>query len=271
MLIASAFSEKSMNEHTAISIIRHAEDQLTAIQNLEEGIDYLNKVKAIQIWARAEKKDAELQRMLAEQRIRTQRLIGSFIRMGREKGELASGGQFYSNQHLAGNLKEPPKTLSSLGLSKKQSSLFQRLSEIENEAFELIIRQGRAKSRPITAHWVLQENDDAPEATEHELVMLQRLRSGKAIVINDQKDHFLKYYARKNGLYLYVGPGSVWQNPFIAGQDGTYEEVLDLFVNQYFPHKRQLRENLALLKGKVLAGSYYPKPNHASFLVNLVD
>lgn len=45
----------------------NARYQLQQIKDVETGIEYLNKVRAIEVWAKAEKKDAELQNMIAEQ------------------------------------------------------------------------------------------------------------------------------------------------------------------------------------------------------------
>jgi len=58
----------------ALQLRDNAKQQLILIKDVESGIAYLNKVKAIEIWAQAEKKDAELQNMIAEQKIRTQRI-----------------------------------------------------------------------------------------------------------------------------------------------------------------------------------------------------
>ena len=58
----------------------NARQQLAEIKTIETGVNYLNKVKAIEVWAKAEKKDAELQNMIAEQKIRTQRILGQLLK-----------------------------------------------------------------------------------------------------------------------------------------------------------------------------------------------
>ena len=64
----------------ALLLRENAQAQLAQIKTLESGVDYLNKVKAIEVWAKAEKKDAELQNMIAEQKIRTQRILGQLLK-----------------------------------------------------------------------------------------------------------------------------------------------------------------------------------------------
>ena len=67
-----------------IELRNNAKQQLLAIQNIETGVEYLNKVKGIEAWAKAEKKDAELQNLIAEQKLRTQRILGNLIKDGQK-------------------------------------------------------------------------------------------------------------------------------------------------------------------------------------------
>jgi hypothetical protein len=48
-----------------IQLRDNAMHELLQIKDLESGITYLNKIKSIEVWVRAEKKDAELQNMVA--------------------------------------------------------------------------------------------------------------------------------------------------------------------------------------------------------------
>ena len=79
-----------INENTALQLRDNAQQMLMSIKSIEGGVEYLNKVRAIEVWAKAERKDAELQNIIAEQKIRTQRVLGRLIREGQERGELAS-------------------------------------------------------------------------------------------------------------------------------------------------------------------------------------
>jgi hypothetical protein len=110
----------------------NAKAELEKITDIESGVDYLNKVKAVEVWAKAEKKDAELQNIIAEQKIRTQRILGKLLRDAEYTGR---GGDRKSSaaQEL--------DSLSTLGINKKQSSTFQQIAEIPEETFEDFIKE----------------------------------------------------------------------------------------------------------------------------------
>ena len=109
----------------ALELRDNAKHQLLEIQSIETGVEYLNKVKGIEAWAKAEKKDAELQNLIAEQKLRTQRILG---------GLLKTDLKHNSNQYFAGN-KEVP-ALSDFGITKNESSAFQKIASLPEELFE---------------------------------------------------------------------------------------------------------------------------------------
>ena len=119
----------------ALELRDNAKQQLQEIRTIETGVDYLNKVKAIETWAKAEKKDAELQNIIAEQKLRTQRILGGLL-----KTELIHN----SNQYVAGN-KEVP-ALSDFGITKNESSAFQKISSLPEETFENEIETAKAET-----------------------------------------------------------------------------------------------------------------------------
>lgn len=112
-----------------------AQKQLAQIKTVESGVEYLNKVKAIETWAKAEKKDAILQNAIAEQKIRTQKILG---------GLLKTDLKHNSNQHIAGNKQVP--ALSDFGITKNESSTFQKIASMPEELFEKEIAQAKDES-----------------------------------------------------------------------------------------------------------------------------
>lgn len=124
-----------MNENTALQLRDNAQQMLMDIKSIEGGVEYLNKVRAIEVWAKAEKKDAELQNMIAEQKIRTQRILGRLIQEGQKQGELASQNTGRGDS-VKCNQEEHIKTLSDIGLTRKQSSIYQKIADIPEEQFE---------------------------------------------------------------------------------------------------------------------------------------
>ncbi len=112
-------------ECEALQLRDNAANQLEQIKNIETGAEYLNKVRAIETWAKAEKKDAQLQNLIAEQKLRTQRILGKLIKEGQRKGEVASQKSFRGNRYKnLDNYEDKlskPKTLSEVGLTPHQS------------------------------------------------------------------------------------------------------------------------------------------------------
>ena len=110
----------------ALQLRDNARRELEQIRDLETGIDYLNKVRAIETWARAEKKDAQLQNIIAEQKLRTQRILGRLIDEGQKNGEIRTQKTNARKEFDS----EPPKKLEDLGITPKQSSVFQQIAKI---------------------------------------------------------------------------------------------------------------------------------------------
>ena len=116
-----------------------AQKQLAQITTIETGVEYLNKVKAIETWAKAEKKDAILQNAIAEQKIRTQKILGGLLK----DSEVSKN---VGNRYVDGNQVAPSKTLKDFGINKKQSSTFQKIASMPQKLFEQEIAQAKDES-----------------------------------------------------------------------------------------------------------------------------
>ncbi len=137
-------------DETRILILRdNARTELLEIKTIEQGMSHLNKLRSIEIWVKAEKKDAELQNIVAEQKLRTQRILGELIKQGQEAGEIAERGD---NSRNLKQFTETPtgeesekRNITDLGISHKQSSAFQRMASIPEEKFEKWIEDSKQK------------------------------------------------------------------------------------------------------------------------------
>jgi hypothetical protein len=130
-----------MNDSNQILVLRdNAKHELMQIKSVEEGITYLNKLKSIEVWVSAEKKDAELQNIIAEQKLRTQRILGELIAEGQRKGTIATPGGNGNNQY-ANVPKENNSKLEDIGINRKQSSTFQAIASIPEDDFEGFIHE----------------------------------------------------------------------------------------------------------------------------------
>ena len=120
----------------AIELRDNAKCQLLQIKSVEDGISYLNKLSAIDKWVKAEKLDAELQNIVAEQKLRTQRILGQLLRESELPGR--GGGDVKSSA-----VRELD-TLDDIGISRKQSSTFQQIASIPDETFEGFIHEKKS-------------------------------------------------------------------------------------------------------------------------------
>ena len=68
---------------------------------------------------------------------------------------------------------------------------------------------------------------------------------------------------------IYIGRGSKWGNPFIIGQDGNREEVINKYEN-YLLNNPELLNSLHELKGKTLGCFCKPKPCHGDVLIKYI-
>lgn len=127
-----------MNDNELTLQLRdNAKQQLSEVKTIESGIEYLNKVKAIETWVKAEKKDKELVGIVTQQKIRTQRKIGQLIKEEQKKGVLYGGrGAFKGNRFLANPTNGFTKKLSDIDLSLNESSAFQKIASLSEDIFE---------------------------------------------------------------------------------------------------------------------------------------
>jgi hypothetical protein len=268
-----------MNENMALALRDNARNELMKIKDVESGVDYLNKVKAIEVWAKAEKKDAELQTLIAEQKIRTQRILGKLL-------QESNVSKNVGNRFVDGETIQPSKTLTSLGISKDQSSAFQKIASIPDTTFEEVIAAKKKAVEDSVAELTTagmlkvakevkyeQRKQDAQKEqwSDEEAEIMERVKLGETVVINMNKHLKVLKYAEDNGLYVRIDRFSDWGNPFLLDDDGSRDEVCDWFEDNYFPYRKSLHKKIKHLKGKVLGCHCYPNRCHGETLKSIVD
>ena len=123
----------------ALELRDNAKQQLQEIKTIETGVDYLNKIKAIATWAVAEKKDGVLQNMIAEQKLRTQRILGGLLK---ESNVKKNSGSRYGNLVTENDQVK----LSDFGITKNESSAFQKIASLPEETFENEIENAKEET-----------------------------------------------------------------------------------------------------------------------------
>jgi hypothetical protein len=175
-----------MNDDQILILRDKAKAELLQIKTVEDGITHLNKLKSIETWVKAEKKDAELQNIVAEQKLRTQRILGGLLaETDFNKGVLKKGKKSpVVEDHERGT------KLSDLGITKDQSSAFQQIASIPEDQFEQFI----------------QDKKEAVNKAVSELTTAGALRIAKGITYKEQNriaGYFNDKYARLMRAYAY--------------------------------------------------------------------
>ena len=262
----------------ALALRENAQAQLAQIKTLESGIDYLNKVKAIEVWAKAEKKDAELQNMIAEQKIRTQRILGQLLKESEVSKNAGNGSNQYESS--IGRITRPK--LNDYGLSKDQSTAFQKIAALPEEVFEREIAVAKEESEKrveLTTSRVLfaakeyeqQKKKDEAQITSRDQQLIEALKRGETVVINQKVDLAAMKYAEEHGKYVRCDRFSDFGNPFEMDKDGDRDEVCDNYEQHYLPFKPSIHKQLMNLKGKALGCWCAPLRCHCDTLKNIID
>lgn len=258
----------------ALALRENAQAQLAQIKTLESGVDYLNKVKAIEVWAKAEKKDAELQNMIAEQKIRTQRILGQLLKESEVKKNY---GGINNN---VGRVNQP--TLQTFGITKDQSSTFQKIAALPEEIFEAEIATAKEESEKrveLTTSRVLfaakeyeqQKKKDEAQITARDRELIEALKRGETVVVNQKTDLAAIKYAETHNLYVRCDRFSDFGNPFEMDKDGDRDKVCDNYEQHYLPFKPSIHKQLFKLKGKALGCWCAPLRCHCDNLKLLAD
>ena len=258
----------------------NARQQLAEIKTIETGINYLNKVKAIEVWAKAEKKDAELQNMIAEQKIRTQRILGQLLKESQVSNNFGKGTG--SNQYAVVEKPNHSKTkLSDFGITKDQSSTFQKIAALPEDIFENEIATAKAESEKrieLTTSRVLnaakeyeqQKKKEDADISERDKMLIEKLKNGETIVVNQKTDLATIRFAEQHNLYVRADRFSDWGNPFEMGKDGSRDEVCNNYEYHFLPYKPGLLNKVSSLKGKALGCWCAPEKCHCDSLVKII-
>jgi hypothetical protein len=259
----------------ALQLRDNAKQQLAEIKTIESGINYLNKVKAIEVWAKAEKKDAELQNMIAEQKIRTQRILGQLLK----ESEVSKNG---GNPNWSKPTTNSNPTLSDFGITKDQSSTFQKIAALPEEIFEQEIATAKVESEKrieLTTSRVLtaakeyeqaKKKEDA-EISPRDKMLIEKLKNGETVVVNQKTDLATIKWAEDNNKFIRVDRFSDWGNPFEMGKDGDRDAVCNNYENHFIPYKPSLTKKVFELKGMALGCWCAPLRCHADHLKTLAD
>lgn len=260
----------------ALILREQAANQLAQIRSIESGKEYLSKVKGIEAWARAEKQDAQMMTLIAEQKLRTQRILGQLIKQAQENGELQGKKD---NMYSSGT----KKGLEDFDITKQQSHTYQSIASIPEPAFNEFIEQKKAevveKAAELTTAGMLrfkkeldaQKRFETEEPwSDEELQLKAQIESGRAVAVNQKTMKNLCQWASNQGLLTRVDRFSDWGNPFELEKDGDRDTVCDSW-EVYWGLKKSLHGKVGQLKGKALGCWCHPERCHAHHLATIAN
>jgi ParB-like chromosome segregation protein Spo0J len=188
------------------------------------------------------------------------------------------GGNRGANQHDSWQEANLP-----LGVTQSQAAEMLNVSErtiktvkaVERDAPELIPLMEAGK---MTAHEAMKEvkkivkdnKGSTLDIPKEDSELIKRMKTGQTVVINIDKNFHALKYAKDNDLYVQVDRWSDWGNPYLIGQDGDRDQVIESY-EIYFARKFGLQKKLHTLKGKALGCHCYPERCHGDHLKALAD
>ncbi|KAA3634586.1 MAG: hypothetical protein DWQ08_00300 [Proteobacteria bacterium] len=182
-----------------LSVYDNAKHWVAQYASVDDVKDFIDKTAAVQEYARRAN-DFELEKKAAAARVRAERKCGELLRqMEKAKGTRLNGrgknGAF--RRSTASTTEAHSKTLKELGLSKDQSSKYQRLAEIPEDRFEeslALATTAAGAMGKVTTNGVLsmQESKDPPPRLNTDALWLRgRLKDFEKNLLHQDKAFLL--------------------------------------------------------------------------------
>jgi len=119
-----------------LSTLDNAKQFLSQASSLAEVLDVRDKAEAVRIYAKAASQSLDLQNRAAEIKLRAERRAGELLR----QMEKSKGGRPAEKAQETSDTTSPV-SLEDIGITKKQSSRWQKESEVPEEKFESFVAE----------------------------------------------------------------------------------------------------------------------------------
>lgn len=175
-----------MRNHVAANTLVRYDAMCRAIDEayeVDEVKDIRDKALALAVYAK-QAKNTEAERKACEIRLRAERRVGTLLREASQNGRRDRG--------MGGNRLSPSPeailpTLSDYGITKTQSSLWQRLSNIPDDKFEAIIKQADKPTTHTVLTATIPEKRKAPHISADARWLLDVLSEGKSLGVLEKE------------------------------------------------------------------------------------
>lgn len=158
----------------ALGFLSKVKTDLAQTSTMDGVKGYRDRAEALRVFFQNSKKGIEIQNFYAEVRIRAERRGGEILHDMRKNNELEGQGGDRKSKSNGGTL----KTLDDLGISKNESSRYQKIAEIPEETFEEKIKNTKDQNLELTTALFLglskrlsQEQKEKDKTTEFKLFL----------------------------------------------------------------------------------------------------
>lgn len=127
-----------------------AKQALTQASSLADVLDIRDKAEAVRVYAKAASQSLELQNRAAEIKLRAERRAGEILK----KIEKDKGGRPSERTEETSNM-VLPVSLKDIGITKMQSSRWQKESEVSEEKFEKFVAECNEQQKEVTQSGLL--------------------------------------------------------------------------------------------------------------------
>lgn len=145
---------------TALVRYEAARSALAEAHRIDEVKSIRDKAEAMAAYAR-QAKDTELIQYATEIKVRAERKCGEMLRESAERGERATGKEPGPGRgrKKASDDATPLTTLADLGITRDESSRYQKLANMPDDHFETAIDTAKATAGEVTTAFMLREAD----------------------------------------------------------------------------------------------------------------
>ena len=126
-----------------------AKQSLMQASSITEVLDIRDKAEAVRVYAKASSQSLALQNKAAEIKLRAERRAGQLLK---EMEKKPPGPEPKDRSHHATDL---PPSLSDIGITKSQSSRWQKESEVSEEKFEQFVAECNDQEKEVTQSGLL--------------------------------------------------------------------------------------------------------------------
>lgn len=140
-----------------------------------------------------------------------------------------------------------------------------------NEVANIIKETKAAATNPVQKPIIEEQQETHPEPAKPALTEDQSRRltlalDGVTQIANISNDKVLIELAIQKGIYEKIDRNTVWGNPFVLGDDGDRETVIENY-RDYLTKKPSLQRQSQNLRGKILGCWCYPQNCHGHVLI----